>query len=138
VPTLRLVPGEEAEEEAASATARTEEARGATKAAGAPEPGAVPARGRTAGPDVEELADEVDLASGRHDAALADAERVDEERARLRREYDDLRARLHELEGEIRTADRAASQTRRDVSRAERDLERAKRVLERARSSRGR
>jgi hypothetical protein len=42
------------------------------------------------------------------------------------------------LEGEIRTADRAANQTRRDVNRAERDLERAKRVLDRARSNRAR
>ena len=132
VPSLRLVPADEAEEEAEPATASTSKVRDAALAAGQP------ARGRTAGPDVEELATEVDLAAGRHDEALADAARVDEERARLRREYDDLRARIQELEGEIRTADRAANQTRRDVSRAERDLERAKRVLDRARGSRAR
>jgi hypothetical protein len=134
VPSLRLVPADQADEEAEPVTASTQKARDASGAAGAP----APARGRTAGPDVEELAAEVDLAVGRHDEAVADAARVDEERARLRREYDDLRARLQEVEGEIRTADRAANQTRRDVSRAERDLERAKRVLDRARSSRTR
>jgi chromosome segregation ATPase len=137
VPSLRLVPADEAEEEAELLTPGTEKARKTEEAAGH-EPGAAPARGRTAGPDVEELAAEVDLAAGRHDEALADAGRVDEERARLRREYDDLRARLQELEGEIRAADRAANQTRRDVNRAERDLERAKRVLDRARSNRAR
>jgi hypothetical protein len=137
VPSLRLVPADEAEEEAELLTPGTEKARETEEAAGH-EPGATPARGRTAGPDVEELAAEVDLAAGRHDEALADAGRVDEERARLRREYDDLRARLQELEGEIRAADRAANQTRRDVNRAERDLERAKRVLDRARSNRAR
>jgi hypothetical protein len=133
VPSLRLVPADEAE----LLTPGTEKAR-ETEEAAAHEPGAAPARRRTAGPDVEELAAEVDLAAGRHDEALADAGRVDEERARLRREYDDLRARLQELEGEIRAADRAANQTRRDVNRAERDLERAKRVLDRARSNRAR
>jgi hypothetical protein len=138
VPALRLVPADEVEEEAEPVTPRTEKARGAAGASGGTELGDIAARGRTAGPDVEELAAEVDLAAGRHDAALADAERVDEERTRLRRDYDDLRARLHDLEGEIRTADRAASQTRRDVNRAERDLERAKRVLDRARSTRPR
>lgn len=137
VPSLRLVPADEAEEEAELLTPGTEKARETEEAAGH-EPRAAPARGRTAGPDVEELAAEVDLAAGRHDEALADAGRVDEERARLRREYDDLRARLQELEGEIRAADRAANQTRRDVNRAERDLERAKRVLDRARSNRAR
>jgi CBS domain-containing protein len=137
VPALRLVPADEAEE-AASLTPGTEKARETKEAASGHEPGGIPARGRTAGPDLEELAAEVDLAAGRHDEALADAGRVDEERARLRREYDDLRARLQELEGEIRTADRAANQTRRDVNRAERDLERAKRVLDRARSNRTR
>ena len=134
VPSLRLVPADEAEQ----LTPGTEKARATEEAASGHEPGAAPARGRTAGPDVEELAAEVDLAAGRHDEALADAGRVDEERARLRREYDDLRARLQELEGEIRAADRAANQTRRDVNRAERDLERAKRVLDRARSNRAR
>jgi hypothetical protein len=133
VPSLRLVPADEAE----LLTPGAEKARETEEAAGH-EPGAAPARGRTAGPDVEELAAELDLAAGRHDEALADAGRVDEERARLRREYDDLRARLQELEGEIRAADRAANQTRRDVNRAERDLERAKRVLDRARSNRAR
>lgn len=137
VPALRLVPADEAEEEAELLTPGTEKARETEEAAGH-EPGATPARGRAAGPDVEELAAEVDLAAGRHNEALADAGRVDEERARLRREYDDLRARLQELEGEIRAADRAANQTRRDVNRAERDLERAKRVLDRARSNRAR
>jgi hypothetical protein len=132
VPSLRLVPADEAEEAAEQVT------RDAARAPGGPEPSGIPARGRAAGPEVEELAAEVDLATGRHDAARADAERVDEERARLRREYDDLRARLQELDGEIRTADRAANQTRRDLSRAERDLERAKRVLDRARSTRTR
>ena len=127
VPALRLVPADEAEE-----------AGDTERAASGSEPAVIPARGRAAGSDVDELTTEVDLAAGRHDEALADAERLDEERARLRREYDDLRARLQELEAEIRTADRAANQTRRDVIRAERDLERAKRVLDRARSSRAR
>jgi len=137
VPTLRLVPANE-EEEAGAAATSSGTARDTERTAGSSEPGAISARGRPAGPNLEELAEEVDLAAGRHDEAVADAERVDEERARLRREYDDLRARLQELDGEIRTADRAANQTRRDVSRAERDLERAKRVLDRARSTRTR
>ena len=138
VPALRLVPADEAEGEAEPLTPGAEKVRATEDAAGGHEQGATPARGRAAGPDVEELAAEVDLAAGRHNEALADAGRVDEERARLRREYDDLRARLQELEGEIRAADRAANQTRRDVNRAERDLERAKRVLDRARSNRAR
>lgn len=135
VPTLRLVPEDESEEEAEALAPRSPIARDTARPAGGAEPGAIPARGRAAGPNLEELAEEVDLAAGRHDQALAEAEQVDEERARLRREYDDLRARLQQLEGEIRTADRAANQTRRDVNRAERDLDRAKRVLDRARST---
>jgi hypothetical protein len=125
VPTLHLVPTESAAEAGEEGTAGEPAGEGA-----ASEP---PATLRPAGPDLDRLAGEVSLASERHSEILADAERLGEERARLRREYDDLRSRLQQLEAEMRAADHAANQTRRDVSRAERDLERAKRMLDRAR-----
>jgi hypothetical protein len=125
VPTLQLVPGGPAEEAGEETTAG---APGGAQTA-PPEPAATL---RPAGPGLDRLASDVNQASERHAEILADAERRDEERARLRREYDDLRSKLQQLDAELRAADHAANQTRRDVGRAERDLERAKRMLDRA------
>lgn len=142
MPALRLVPAEVTEGETvpgrsaeerlvprdhASAAGRTgsEDTREGDVAAGGVFRG-------PAGPDLDRLTTDIDLATQRREKALGEERRLDEERTRLRREYDDLRARLQSLEAEIRTADRAANQTHREVSRAERDLERARRVLDRA------
>ena len=126
VPALRLVPTDSAQK-AGGDSAAGEAVRDEAVMA---EP---PVATRPAAPDIDELADDVKLAGERYAETVADSDRLAEERARLRREYDDLRSRLEQLEVDLRAADQATNQTRREVSRAERDLERAKRMLDRAR-----
>lgn len=83
-------------------------------------------------PDLDELAAEYDAANTRHADAIAEADRIDEERARLRAEHDTLRDRLHELETRLRDADRSINEALREVGRSDRDLQLAKRALDKA------
>lgn len=83
-------------------------------------------------PDLDELAAEYETANTRHADAIAAADQVDEERTRLRVEYDNLRSRLQDLETKLRECDRAANEALREVGRADRDLQRAKRAFDKA------
>lgn len=126
-PVLRLVPSAPGEEAApGEPEAEAEADRGAEQ----PEQAVVR---HVELPDLDKLEKDYDDAHARHAQAIATADRIDDERAALRAEYDRLREQLRDLEARLRDSDRSANEALREIGRADRDLQRARQALDKAR-----